>query len=219
MFYDIFSSKEKQEEQVLKNPIIIDTREKQSLIAANLIERHIPVKFETLEIADYLIGETAIERKTFSDFVSSMINKRLFQQLGEIKKYSSYFLIIEGFKYNYPEKMENPIKGLFLSIALNYKIPIIFSKNEEDTANLLILLAKRLEKPASEISLRPIKDAKTPTEKKQFILEGFPGIGPVTAKKLLEKFKSIKNIINAPEQDLKEILGRKFDEFQQILEE
>jgi len=34
------------------------------------------------------------------------------------------------------------------------------------------------------------------------ILEGFPGIGPSTAKALLKKFKTIKAIINANEKDL-----------------
>jgi len=52
----------------------------------------------------------------------------------------------------------------------------------------------------------------------QFILEGFPGIGPTTAKKLLKKFKSIKKIINASEEELKEILGKKTETFLKIID-
>jgi len=95
--FDIFSKEKETANPKSENQteITIDTREKQSLIASYLIEKHQSIKFEKLDIADYLIGNTAIERKTFSDFISSMINKRLFQQLNEIKKYPKHILIIE----------------------------------------------------------------------------------------------------------------------------
>ena len=84
-----------------KIPIIVDTREKQSLISANLLEKKANIEFEKLEIGDYLIQDTIIERKTFSDFVGSMLNKRLIEQLINLKKYPKHFLIIEGFYYDY----------------------------------------------------------------------------------------------------------------------
>ena len=49
--------------------------------------------------------------------------------------------------------------------------------------------------------------------KSPYIIEGFPGIGPTTARKLIEKFKTIKNIINASKEELEEILGKKTDLF------
>jgi len=58
------------------------------MISANLIEQKANIEYEKLEIGDYLIGNTIIERKTFSDFANSMINKRLISQLQEIKKIS-----------------------------------------------------------------------------------------------------------------------------------
>ena len=218
---NIFSERKiKQKNRIInpKIPIIIDTREKNSLVISNLIEKKADVKFELLEIADYLIGDVAIERKTFSDFVSSIINKRLMKQLEEIKKYPSYFLLIEGFNYEYPENMENAVCGMFLSIILNYKIPIIFTKDEEDTAKFLILLAKKQEKPKTEFSLRPSRTFKTLNEQKQFILEGFPEIGPKNAKKLLKEFKTIKNIINADEKELEKIIGKKTEKFKKIID-
>ena len=82
-----------------KTPIIIDTREAQSLITANLIEQKANIEHEQLEIGDYLIQDTIIERKTFSDFISSILDKRLFNQLREMKKYEKYFLILPYNKY------------------------------------------------------------------------------------------------------------------------
>lgn len=207
---DIFSNSPIKKEEKCPNPkfpIIVDTREKQSLIAANLIKQKASIEYEKLEIGDYLIQDTIIERKTFSDFVSSILNKRLFSQLQEIKKYPKYFLIVEGFGYNYKKfnVHENAIRGMLLSVALDYQVPIIYSQDEEDTANFLILTAKRYEKPRPEIGLRQSKTLMTPEEQKQFILEGFPGIGPTTAKQLLERFPSLKEIFNTTEEQLQEI--------------
>lgn len=206
-----------------KIPIIIDTREKQSLISANLIEKKANIEYEKLEIGDYLIEDTIIERKTFSDFVGSMINKRLLSQLQEIKKYPKYFLIIEGFDYEYNKfnVHENAIRGMLLSIAMDFQIPVIFTENEKDTANFLILVAKRYERPRPETSLRQSKTLKTPEEQKQFILEGFPGIGPVAAKNLLEKFPTLQEIFNATEEQLEEINRldtNKIKKFRELLE-
>ncbi|MEI6058984.1 MAG: ERCC4 domain-containing protein [archaeon] len=217
------SKKQKHSSQISKTEIIIDTREKQSLVAANLTQKGAHIKFETLEIADYLIENgkkdtIAIERKTFSDFISSMINKRLFMQLNEIKKYPKYILLIEGKREIENKNLENASKGMILSIITEFKVPIIFTEDEEETATFILLLAKRQEKKDQEISMRPSKSNLSLKERKQFILEGFPGIGPTTAKQLLKKYKSLKNIFNASEEELKEILKSKAEDFQKYLD-
>ena len=213
---NIFSSSHTQREPTCPNPkipIIVDTREKQSLISANLLERKANIAYEKLDIGDYLIQDTIIERKTFSDFISSMLSKRLHDQLIHLKKYDKYFLIIEGFYYNYNKFNihENAIRGMLLSIANDFQIPIIYTESESDTAKFLITLAKRFEKPKSTSSIRHLKNHKTLEEKKQFILEGFPGIGPVAAKTLLSEFGTLKNIFRALPTELHKI---KLDESQ-----
>ncbi len=204
---NIFSKSKIQKEPICPNPkipIIVDTREKQSLIAANLIEKKANIKLEKLDIGDYLIEDTIVERKTFSDFISSMANKRLLTQLHEIKKYPKHFLILEGFYYNYNDfnVHKNAIRGMLLSIVTDFKIPIIYTENEEDTATFLILVAKRYEKLKTQNTIRQTKTLKTLEEQKQFILEGFPGIGPVATKTLLKKYKTLNNIFNITEKEL-----------------
>jgi ERCC4-type nuclease len=212
---NIFSRTKPEKEPACPNPkvpIIIDTREKPSLITANLVEQKANIKSEKLEVGDYLIGNTAIERKTFSDFVGSMLNKRLITQLDDLKKYPKHFLILEGFDYNY-EKFnvhKNAIKGMLLSVATDFKVPIIFTEDEADTASFLILTAKKYEKPKVEFGIRQSRTLKSLDEQKQFILEGFPGIGPTTAKSLLGEFGSLKKIFGATENKLKAI--NKLDE-------
>jgi len=52
----------------------------------------------------------------------------------------------------------------------------------------------------------------------QFILEGFPNIGPKTSKKLLNEFKTLENLFNASIEDIKKLIGKKADVFE-ILKE
>lgn len=207
---DIFSKSKTEDKKEIPNkkiPIIIDTREKQSLVFTELKSINAKTEFEKLEIGDYLIGNTIIERKTFQDFVSSMINKRLLKQLIEMKKYEKQSLLLEGFIYNYEDSPanENAIRGMLLSIANSFQIPIIYTEDSEDTAKYLILLAKRMEKQKTEISIRQSKSQLSEEEQKQFILEGFPGIGPTLSKKLLEEFPTLSDIFNATREQLRTI--------------
>ncbi|MBT6689981.1 hypothetical protein HN903_04590 [archaeon] len=188
-----------------KTPIIIDKRENQSLIKANLIERKANIQEEILQIGDYLINETIIERKTFKDFTASLTDKRLFSQIQEMKKYRTSYLILEGFDFTYKSRLHpNAIRGAILSSAK--LIPIIYTEDENDTTKFLIQIAKRQEKTLQNFSLRKTKSKQTLEEQKQFILEGFPEIGPTAAQNLLIEFKFLKKIFNATEKELEKIL-------------
>ncbi len=205
-----------------KIEILADYREKNSLVIAELINNGINVKFEALPVADFIIGNVAIERKTVSDFISSMINKRLATQLEELKQYPDRFMLIEGIDeeelYGNNEKNSvnpNAIRGFLLSIIVEHHTPVLFTKNYEDTAAFLSVLARKEKTPHT--SYRPAKRALDMQEQLQYILEGFPGIGPATAKKLIAKFGSIKNIIEATETDITNILGKKADSFRHLI--
>jgi len=222
MIHNIFSKKKfKKKSSKQKPKIIADIHEKNSLIISELKNSNqIDLEIKSLKIADYLIGETAIERKTISDFISSMLNKRLIIQLKQMQKYKKNLLIIEGEFFNsLKEKTNlhpNSIRGFILSILNNYHVPIIFTQNYEDTTQYLITLAKKQIKTTAQISLHS-RIPKTIPEQKQYVLESFPNIGPATSKKLLKKFKTIKNIFNASEGELEEILKRKTNNFIELI--
>jgi Fanconi anemia group M protein len=221
---DIFSKpkKRKIKKEIPKQKIIIDYREKNSLVITELKKLNLEIEIRELKVADYLVNNIAIERKTISDFLSSMINKRLIRQLEEIQQYENKLLIIEGFDkqelYNEENGTgihSNAIRGFLLSIILKYKVPIIFSKDCEDTAKFINVLARKKE---IESSLNVTKKTLNKKERLQFILESFPGIGPKNAKKLLTEFKTLQNIINASQESLQEIIGKKAEVFK-IIEE
>ena len=214
--HNIFSTRKEIIKKDLPKPkIVIDYREKQSLVAAELVKLGFEIEFKELKVADYIVNGVAIERKTVSDFISSMMNRRLIRQLEEIQQYPNKLLIIEGIDEQeiYPENNgvnPNAIRGFLLSILLKHRIPLLFTQNYKDTAQFINRIAKKKE---SEMSIRANKKSFNKKEQMQFILEGFPGIGPKNAKKLLKKFSTLQNIFSAPQDELQKIIGKKAEIF------
>lgn len=222
MFHEIFSKKTEKHEpnnkNIQKEKIIIDYREKNSLVPSELEQLGISTQFENLKVGDFIVKDTIIERKTVNDFISSMLNKRLISQLQDLQQIESKLLIIEGIEeqelYNKESSInENAIRGFLLSIVLSYKVPIIFTKDSSDTAKFLAVLAK---KQTNEMGINAKKRARDVNEQMQYIIEGFPGIGPKTAKKLLSHFHSIKEIINTSPEELEKLIGKKAEIFKII---
>jgi len=194
--------------------IVVDTREKNSLVISELVHTNeAEIIFQQIEIGDYLIGDTIIERKTFQDFISSMLSKRLIEQLRQMQKYEKRLLLLEGKDFeSFEEKSTklnpNAIRGMILSISLEFQTPVIFTRDSEETAKYILLLAKKQLKGKTEFTLHSKKPS-TLKEQKQYIIESFPNIGPKNAKALLKKFSSIKNIINASKDELESEIGKK----------
>jgi Fanconi anemia group M protein len=200
--------------------IIADIREKNSFVIAELRSLGVEVEVKCLNLADYLISnEIAVERKTINDFVSSMINKRMIHQLLDMKKnFKTPLLMIEKEENQeickptgHPNIHENAVRGMILSVASEFNVPVIMTEGYEDTAKYLMLLAKRQEKGKQEISLTMKRKAFSIKDQQQIILESFPGIGPSLAKAILKQFKSIQHFSNASEEDLEKVpkLGKK----------
>jgi Fanconi anemia group M protein len=207
-----------------KAKIIIDYREKNSLIPLTLKEEGFGIEFQNLKVADYLVQGIAIERKTIADFISSTINKRLTKQLEELQQYEKRLLIIEGideqdlYSDEEPDKLgmhPNAIRGLLLSILLKHNVPIVYTKNYKDTIKFITILSRKKER---EMPLNINKKNLTKKQRLQFILESFPGIGPKTSQKLLKKFKTLNNIFNASLEELKETIGKKAEVIKNLID-
>jgi DNA excision repair protein ERCC-4 len=201
--------------------IIADIHEKNSLVISELHKStQVNLEVKALKIADYIINDIAIERKTISDLISSMINRRLLTQLKQMQAYQKSLLIIEGDLdevINEENNMAKALRGLLVSISTNSQTSIIRTQDYEDTAKYLITLAKQQLKPNQETSLHS-RIPKTKKEQKQYILESFPNVGPTKAKQLLKKFKTIQSTINASEEELEEILKKRAKDFKDLTE-
>ncbi len=190
--------------------VIVDTREQGSIV--NKLEAmRIPVRIESLEIGDYIVGRTIIERKTVKDFMRSLYEGRLFTQLKELSSLKDYdkILLLEGDKKELLISMgTNTAIGTILTIVNDYKIPIYYSENEEETANLLKVLYNRAVRNREKTErIRMDKKPKQLEEIQLYVLAGIPGIDNKMARRLLEKFGTLKAIANASPNDLMKVHG------------
>ena len=211
-FYNIFTKMPDKKAKVEAGKVIIDIHEKNSLVLANLIELGVETEIKSLEIGDYIIGNVIIERKTMNDFISSMLSKRLLEQLNNMTQYENRLLILEGKNRNETSINPKAMGGMILSISLNFKIPVIKTENEKETAEYLFLLAKQQAKQKTELNMHS-RIPKTKQEQKKYILESFQGIGPATAEKLFKKFGTIRNIVNSSVEELEKEIGKKAEVF------
>ncbi len=194
------------EEQKIQ--ILVDHREKGSGVIKELINLGLNLKLEQLDSADYLCSpDCAVEFKTVPDFVNSIIDGRLLDQLRSMKRnYTRPLVIIEGEEdiYSVRKIHPNAIRGMLAAITISYGIPLIQTKNFKETAALLAIITKREQDKDREFSLHSRKPL-TLKEQQEYLVSSFPSIGPSLAQDLLKHFKTIKNLINANEEQLKKV--------------
>ncbi|MDO9044809.1 MAG: DEAD/DEAH box helicase [Methanobacteriaceae archaeon] len=196
--------------QSLKPLIYADSREGNSHVLRELIKLGVDIEIKTMAVADYQItDEVGIERKTASDFISSIADKRLYKQAKEmVGEFKKPVLILEGDNLYSGFMNPNAIRGALSAIAIDFGIPIIPTRSPDDTAAMLRRIAIREQgQNRPPVQVRTEKKPLTFLEQQLFIVESLPNVGPVNARKLLEEFGSIKKIINATEDDLQKVDG------------
>ena len=196
------------EQQVVA--ILADHREKDNRVVKELIDLGVSVKTGQLETADYIVsGRVGVELKKVPDFVASLIDGRLLEQVRDLKhNFEKSVLIIEGEENIYAVRKvhANAIRGMLASIVLDFGVPVLYTKNPQDTAGLLAVMAKREQDTSRDFSLHERKPH-TLKEQQEFLVSAFPGVGVLTARSLLLYFGSIKAFVNATNKELTAIEG------------
>lgn len=190
--------------------VFADTREGNSKVIRHLSEMEIDVKVQAMTVGDYQVSdEVVIERKTAKDFVDSIVDKRLFKQARSLmEEFKRPLIILEGDDLYNGMINPNAIRGSIASIALDFGISIIPTRNAQDTAAMIKRIAIREQSgEKTPIQIRTDKKPVNLWEQQLFIIESLPNIGPVNAKNLLEHFGTVANIINASESQLQEVEG------------
>ncbi len=192
--------------------IFADYREKTTGTVKELVELGVSIKLDMLTCADYVLSSrVGVELKTANDFVDSIVDGRLLEQLKTLKRsYERPIIIIQGTQdlYSLRNVHPNAIRGMLGTIAVSYGIPILYAKDEKDGAALLLSIAKR-EQEENTKDFSPHADRKPMTMKEQqeYLVSCLPNVGPQLAKELLKHFGSIAGIFAATENDLKKVDG------------
>ena len=198
-------------EDELKLTIFVDPRETRAGIAQFLQKAGVDLKLQNLEIGDYIVSDkVCIERKTVTDFLDTLINKRrnLFEQIHRMKnEYEKPLLVIEGDSiYGQRNVHPNVVRAVMASIALDYSVPIIQTRDAADTASLIYVIAKREQMPnKTEVNPHGKKPTASLKEQQEYFVSALSNIGIMTTRNLLVKFKTIERIMAASKEELMEV--------------
>ena len=189
-----------------KVTIICDEREKKII---DLLKRfkHVKLDIMSLPVADFICSdEIGIERKTHSDFVSSIIDGRLFDQASRLSQsFRKPIIIIEG--YSFRKINENALIAAETSLITKFNISLITTKNELETSKMIYWLAKKSQEHKADLGIKLNKKHLTTKNIQEMIISSFPGVSIILGRRLLKHFKSLKNIFLANEKELSKVNG------------
>jgi len=174
-------------------------------------------------------GFVGVERKSASDFISSVCGGKLKQQLHELKEnFKHAFLFVEDYDgimdciEKNPKIHPNVIIGTTASTFAHSGVPICYVG-----AFYIPIVLTTIEKfydgkTYTEKEYNPIRRAATKEEEQLNIVIGLPNIGVTEGKKLLQHFDySIKGIVNATLEELTKVEGigkKKAQRIKEVLE-
>lgn len=168
------------------------------------------IRMERLTVGDYEIDSgIVIERKTYADFAISLVDGRLFPQAAALARCRHRpVVLLEGPK---PSQMPgihpHALKGAMLSLAVMWRLPVICSRDPEDSLLILRFLAQQLVRTDGGLLPRYDRKPKRFTSRQLYVLQGLPGVGPALADRLLLQFSSVERVITADERQLVQVRG------------
>jgi ERCC4-type nuclease len=187
--------------------ITIDSREAASGIPDLLQKKGVYVQLRPLDVGDYVVAEYAAERKTVRDFITSLYGGRLFDQARRMSQsYQNPLLLVEGDIQETLADLRNPrvYWGTLLALALNFNFKVFFTLDQEQTADLLYVLASQPHRMGRQIHPLLVKKPRMATTRdwQLALLESLPTIGPKLAEKLLSSFGTVRNVFRASKVEL-----------------
>lgn len=197
--------------------VVVDIREPEDFVAQVTEHENIDdVTLDKLSSADIVIRNIGFERKTMSDYASSLVGKSdrdLYDQVEKMKEaYDHSYILVEADLSDaeyVPFTRLNPssIKGSMASIEARHEIPVKMCSNSNLLIEKAIALArKHNEDPvSSSIPTGSLSGKDEPFTKRVFAC--IDGIQKQRAESLYEKYNSVEEILSADKDELKEIDG------------
>jgi DNA excision repair protein ERCC-4 len=194
--------------------VVVDDREPASVVRE--LRNHPDVTdldIVRLTAGDIVVGETAFERKTLSDFVGSVLGETGVdlrdQATRMVDGYRQAYVLLEGNLTDVPELGIRPavFHGSMASITARLGTPVIPCSDLERLVDVAVRLGR---KHATDPSARPlpagtVPGRTTPTTKRMYGC--IDGIGPETADALYEAFPTMAALATASHEELLAIEG------------
>lgn len=189
--------------------IVADHRERASGIVTQLQrDAEIELIVAQLEFGDYDVAPgLVLERKSAEDFSASIVTKRLFTQIAQVRatgRRSIY--IVEGNLYT-SRLHPNAIMGALSYLTVLEEASILPVANAQATAVMIKTIARHVQQGLGyELNLREARP-KSAHDQARYLLQGLPGIGLERADALLAHFGSPGRVLTASEAELEGVPG------------
>ncbi|HDD33614.1 MAG TPA: hypothetical protein ENG30_00525 [Thermofilaceae archaeon] len=196
--------------------LLVDFRERASRVVRELKKLGVVLKFENLDVGDYVIGNTiGIERKTCNDFLSSIVDKRLFEQARYLSQtFSKPIFVVEGdFEKALSYRGFKPphVYGA-LAALMSMGVHVLRTLTSTETARIIYYMYRR---EVEESKRRYVPPAKIKVLKSNRSLEvvqlnlisSLPGLSYELAHRILLYFKTPRRFFKASPAELRRVKG------------
>ena len=204
------------------NKLIVDSRENSELytqIKEECSKLNIPTEKQWLEIGDYVFSDICFEAKSSVDFLQSVINKRLWNQLDNMDRHYEHCILIihgsihEALQYknyvnlNIPNRLlQNKFFGAIGRITLDTDVKVFWTEGPKKAAKLISTLCKM--RPIERDVIQPHLLKRITTDDLRLnMLCSIKGISESKAKLLIKEFGSIMEIGEATITEMTKLDG------------
>lgn len=198
--------------------IIVSTRMKNNPVARYLEELGTDVRYITLRRGEFLLadkyGITYYSREQFTD---SIKRRTIYRDVLELKReYENPMIIVEGDEPFSNNGIALPtVHGALLFISVLNQIPILYTADETDTAQMIFMLSAqttsaidwKIAMAARESSASEGRQGQDIGDPRVGIIGLLPDVGPALAEGLLNHFGSLSKLFAADVKDLKRVEG------------
>jgi ERCC4-type nuclease len=188
--------------------ITADDRERSAgVIEALDAMEDVQLSIGRLSLGDYLVEKTlVVERKTVPDLGLSILDGRLFRQVGRLARAPAMrpCLIVEGAPEDFDRAaISRPaLQGALITATLIFGLPILYSNEPVETARLIRIAARQLRRRQSRGPERFCSKTGSDRRLRMLMLEAVPDVGPVRAAALVDGFGTIEAIATASVRNL-----------------
>ena len=196
--------------------LIIDSREKEGSKLVRLVEQkakalNIKTEKKWLEIGDYVFNDVCFEAKSTTDFLGSVLSKRMWTQIDNMDRaYATNIVIIYGTideaVYNVidnsPSNMpiatraillKNKFLGALGRIILDMDTKPMWVSSEEEASDIITAVCKM--QPMDRPTIKPRIHKRLATDDLRIdVLSTIKGVSETKATSLIEEFGSIMEI-------------------------
>jgi len=195
--------------------ILVDSKETKAKRLFEYLSQHAEIEVLNLTVGDYIVGDILVERKSSVDFIKSIVDGRLWNQLRNLKEASENPLILIEGSLAFPIRKgitkihQNVVIGAVASLIVDWKVPVVVLPSYTWTAELLVRMDKKFTEPDKKTFFRARAKPKalTPDDEIRRVVEGLPDVGPETAHRLLKRFKTLKRLFCATRAELASVPG------------